>query len=605
MQSAEQLLAALQQRDIQLSVNAGKLRCNAPKGAMTEALRDSIKQYKPQLLQLLSQANAPTTQTLPTIARDGELPLSFSQQRIWLLSHLDPANHFTGNLHFHFDIQGALNIPALEQAINALIQRHEVLRTVCHTVNGQPQQHIEAAVAFKLPVRDLRNLDVAEQTRQTQQYIEQCIVEPFDLSQAPLLRAEVLQLGTQEFLFQLTTHVYVFDGWSTAILLRELSAFYAAYQQQQSPQLEPLAAQYVDFAHWHRQWFNPQEVAKQRQYWLQTLQDTHVVSLSNASCQADESVHSEQLSFSLPDFLNKAVRELAQHNGVTLFIALLAAYQCLLYSYTRQAKLAVGSIVSNRRLTETEALIGSFANNILLPADFSAPLSFAELLQQVAKTARSAYAQQDLPFESLLGELPSQLQQQPLFRYMFVLHQHQSQAAQAQGLQLDGLQVNKRSDVRALSKYDIELVMVERDGQLSGQFEYNAKLFSAQTMTQINQHFLQLLGQLSQQAQAPLQTLLQFELPQDTQANTAAAQTPSYNAPRTATEQAIAQIWCDLLALETVDIHTRFNELGGHSLLAIRLLQQLQEKHGLQLPLSAISALPTIAELAQHLEAQA
>lgn len=605
MQSAQQLLTELNRLDIKLSLADGKLRCNAPKGAMTPALRDSIKQFKPALLQLLENQRQPesganTGGTLTPIARNGELPLSYSQERIWLLSKLDPANHFTGNIHFVFRISGLLDIAALEQALNTLIQRHEVFRIRCASVDNRPVQTVIPPIRFRLPLQDLSALSPQTKENTITATCENHALEPFDLAAAPLLRAQLLKTADRQYLFLLATHLYIFDGWSTAVLLRELSALYTAFQAGKPSPLPPLGAQYADFAHWHRQWFEGGEAARQSDWWLTKLRDAQLFTglpLDHPR-PSGASANSASVEFTVPTFLTDAFHSLSQQAGVTLFISLLAAFQSLLYAYTRQEKIATGTIVSNRRLAETEAMIGSFANNILIASDFSSGMTFHKLLQQVAKTSREAYANQDLPFERLLGKLNPGLTANPLFRVMFVLHQHQSQSGSTAGLVLADLQVEKLPDVKVLSKYDLELVMVEHGGKLSGLFVYNADIFEPATIEALRDNFFQVLKQVTATPELALTELPSFATKPVSNNSLATSGTQEYTAPRTPGEAAITRVWQDVFGIERIGIHDHFTELGGHSLLAIRLLAALKQELDLDIRLGGMDTFPTIAELA-------
>lgn len=611
---AEKLLLELKSLDIQLSVSDGKLCCNAPKGAMTPALRDAIKQSKTDLLQLLASRDShPTSQrngTLPQLDRNHEtLPLSFSQERIWLLSKLDPNNHFKGNIPFIFRLTGSLKVDALEKALNTLIQRHEVLRISCKTTGHYPVQSINPDTHIHLRVRDLRTLTATVRESEIAAAVTHCVLTPFDLGTTPLLRAELLRSSGQEYLFLLTTHLYIFDGWSTAVLFRELSALYSAFRMGKPSSLPPLTAQYADFAAWHRHWLEGTETSRQTTWWLEQLRDTQLVTglPRDYTHQSNTPDNSASLVFSLPSFLADAIRTLSQQSGVTLFISLLAAFQSLLYAYTRQEKLAVGTIVSNRRLAETEAMIGSFANNILIPADFSAAISFRDLLTQIAQISRIAYANQDLPFERLLGKLNPNLTTNPLFRIMFVLHQHQSQTDSSSGLVFPELKVEKLPDIAVLSKYDLELVMVERDNGLSGLLVYNSALFKSATIEQLKDNFLGVLKQVTDTPLAPLTQLPHFQYATHSASPTAAvttttAHTQNYVAPGTRSEIAIAQIWQELFGIEKIGIYDRFADLGGHSLLAIQLLARLEQGLGIKAPRVSLQAFPCIAELAELIE---
>ncbi len=610
MESAGQLLLELEKRDIRLSVDDGKLLCNAPKGAMTLVLRDSIKQYKPDLLRLLTSRTTPATSptTLSDIRSTGVLPLSFSQERIWLLSKLDPDNHFTGNIHFIFQLSGSLDITALEQALVALIQRHDIFRVRCATNGAQAIQTLALDTAFKLSVRDLRGLSTQEQKTAIHEATNRCALESFALETTPLLRAELLHTAEQEYLLLLATHLYLFDGWSTAVLFKDLSALYAALHAGNPSPLPKLETQYADFAHWYHQWLEGAEAQRQTAWWLDKLQNTQLVTqLPFDYPRASQTVsQSASVEFTLPTFLTEAMRNLTQQAGVTLFSGLLAAFQTLLYAYTRQEKMSIGTIVSNRRLSATENMIGSFANNILIPADLALGTTFRDLLKQIAQTTREAYANQDLPFERLLGKLNPNLTRHPLFRVMFVLHQHQSQAGSGTGLELTGVQVRKLPDAVVLSRYDLELVMVDRHAELSGLFVYNAALFKPSTIEQLKNNFLLVLRQITDNPQLALMNLPHFNS-QTTLYNHPTNQqvtVEGYVAPRTPTEQAITRLWEDLLGLNQISVHDSFIDQGGHSLLAITLLAKLKAELEVDIPLCSLQEFPNIATLAEWVDQQ-
>jgi len=603
--SAELFLSELQQLDVALSVTNGNLHCDAPKGVLTPVLRDRIKQHKPALLRLLTNRRDTATRerakTLPSISRDGELPLSYSQERIWLLSKLDPDHHVTGNLHFAFRIAGPLDVPALEKTLNAIIERHEVFRVRCETIDNRPVQFVSAPIAFTLAVRDIRGLPAHDKAAVVTATAEQYALAPFDLAQAPILRTELLRTENDEHVFLLATHLYVFDGWSTAILFKALSRLYAAFHTGELAPLPPLTAQYADFAHWHRNWFEGDEASKQSHYWKEKLQDAQLVTglpldRPRPLTTVSESAH---VDFTLPDVLAEAIRNLSQQAGSTLFIGLLAAFQTLLYCYTRQTHIATGTIVSNRRLAEAELMIGSFANNILIASDFHAGMIFKDLADQLSKASREAYAHQDLPFERLLGELNPNLNHHPLFRVMFVLHQHQS--IQHTGLEFAGLTVQKLPDVKARSRYDLELVMVDRNSSLSGLFEYNADIFDRVTIEDLKDNFLLVLNKITDNPDLSLAELPSFLKRQQPQDATTPNQTGRHTVLRTPLEARVAKIWQDVFGIEGIGAHDRFSDLGGHSLLAVKLVAALQEEFNKDIKPVSMFEFPTVAELANFI----
>jgi len=610
MQSAEQLLFKLETLDVKLSLANGKLSCNAPKGVITPALREDIKHHKANLLHILGKRKSTPAggmaKTLPQIARHGELPLSFSQERIWRLSKLDPDNHNTGNIHFAFRIAGSLDVVALEKTIHAIIQRHEVFRTSCQTINNRAVQGIVPEIDFKLALYDLTELPALEVQGAVEKRIEQYVLAPFDLAKAPILRAELLRIKDDEYVFLLATHLYIFDGWSTAILFKELSSFYSSFHNNEPSVLAPLTAQYVDFSHWHRHWFESDEVAKQAAYWKEKLKQARLVNNlpQDRPRQLKAGNEAAHVDFILPSFLTEAIRGLSQKLATTLFITLQAAWQTLLYGYTRQDNITTGSIVSNRRMAEVEDLIGSFANNILISSDISAQTTFKDLVGQVGRSSLEAYAHQDIPFEGLLGELNPRLNSSPLFRVMFVLHQHQS--IQNEGLELCGLKVQKIADKKTLSKYDLELIMVDRNGVLSGLFEYNTGIFDRVTIESMKDNFFLILKKITENPELALADLPSFSQIGQLQTTAATCHTSNaaYESPSTPVELKIAKIWQDMFGMEKISLHDRFIDLGGHSLLAIKLVSMLKQAFNVDIALVDMIEFPSIAELAKYIDKQ-
>jgi hypothetical protein len=631
---AESLRVQLERLGVRLSVHEGNLRCSAPKGTLTAELRQQLSDLKPELLRLLEPGRAtqaPGERTLPEVSRDGVLPLSFTQERVWMLSRIAPEQRVTGNIPFAFRLIGDLNVEALEQSLSAVIQRHEVLRTGCRTENGRPILRIDAAPSFRLPVEDVSTLP-ADATRDvTRATAMRMAREPIDLSASPLLRARLVRTGAREHLFFLTTTVFAFDGWSSAILWREVSASYLEACAGRSAALPPLSSQYLDFAGWHRRWLSGGVLQEQRAFWKATLSGAALVTqLPIArSGVTQPGLESATVSFALPDFLASAVRALSRQAGVTLFITLLAAFQVLLRRYVNQDCITVGTIVSNRRLAETEAMIGPFSNNLLLRADFSSDQTFLSLLEQVRERAQSAYAHQELPLESLLGELDASLNRSPLFRVMFLLHQHESIVTP--GLSLPGVTVEKLPVEKGRSNHMLNLVMADLEGVLSGTLEYSTALFDRASMEKLVEDFLVVLKKVSGHPMAALSTLPAFSdaaraaghleqalsgtpAPSRETGQVGTGGEPSVPVGGRGEEgvpegiaglvPALIGIWERLFGFTPIGPHDRFIALGGHSLLAVKLISEIEGRFGVELKLTSLEALPTIAELARQISRQ-
>ncbi|RKZ90395.1 MAG: hypothetical protein DRR19_10200 [Candidatus Parabeggiatoa sp. nov. 1] len=602
---AEKFLSYLEELDVRLWINDGKLRCSAPKGILTPELRKNIAELKPELLILLAKKPADNDlKNLPLISREGELPLSFSQERIWALNRVDPASNVTGNIYFTFRITGSLDVASFEKGINELIQRHEVFRTGCKTVNEHPVQSIIPRIQFNLPVNDLREFSLFQKESTVLQVSKQYAIEPFNLAEVPILRSELLRTGDEEYIFLLATHLYVFDGWSSAILFKEISSLYADFYAGKPSRLPELTAQYVDFAQWHRNWLKGEVLEKQNSYWKDKLKGACLVRNLplDRPRKAIPGNKSASVYFTVPDFLAESVRKLSQKEGATLFITLMAAFQSLLYRYTNQDNITIGTIVSNRKVAETEMMIGSFANNILISSDFYSDITCKELIYQVRKTSQEAYSHQDIPFEMLLGELDEGLNRTPLFRVMFLFHQHQS--IENQGFELSGLKVEKCPVEKGISKYELNLVMTDFNETLSGYFEYSTDIFDHSTIERMKENFLVILKKVTVNPDISLSELPYFieDRQSFTELGADYGTKTEYTAPRTQIESTIAEIWQKLFKIDKIGIHDSFLDLGGHSLLAAKMISRIEDKFESKMMIKSIFEFPTIAEFAQLVE---
>ena len=476
-----EFIAHLRSLDVELSAHGERLRCNAPKGVITATLRQELAERKSEILAQLRQEQtnySPADISLKPIDREGELPLYFSQELIWFFEQLQP-NTPAYNIPTAIRLQGELNVAALEHSFNEIVRRHEVLRSTCATVNGKPVLAIAKELTVNLLIVDLRELPEIEQEKEVQRIATEEARSPFDLARGPMLRVSLLWLHQQEYVLLLNLHHFVADGWSMPILFRELSALYEAFDNGRPSPLPELEIQYVDFAHWQKQKMQTSVLENQLNYWKKQLAGSScVLELpTDRPRPAIQTYEGASHSFVLPEALSESIKAYARREGVTLFMTLLAAFGTLLYRYTHQQDLIVATAVSHRHRLEIEGLIGSFANNILLPTDVSGNPTFQELLHRVREVAIGAYGNQDLPFEKLVEELQPQrdLSRHPLFQVMFILHQQTVQET----LKLPGITWSQIPNSMGISQWDLELGMSDGQETLSGSFHYNSNLFDA------------------------------------------------------------------------------------------------------------------------------
>jgi amino acid adenylation domain-containing protein len=428
---------------------------------------------------------------IEAVARDGVLPLSFAQIRLWFLEQLEPGSS-AYNLSRALQLQGVLNITALEQSLNEIIRRHEVLRTTFTSVDEQQVQVINSHCSIKIPIINLEDLSTEAREVEVEKLLKQQAQQSFDLSTAPLLNILLLQLAAQEYVLIFTIHHIIADGWSAGLIVRELAALYESFCTNKPSPLSELSIQYGDFAVWQRQWLQGEILQQQMNYWKQQLSGSlPILELpTDRPRTAIQTFAGRKQFFTISLTLTTALKTLSQQEGVTLFMTLLAAFKTLLYRYTGQEDILVGSPIANRNRREIEELIGCFVNTIVLRTNLAGNLSFRELLKRVREVTLGAYSHQDLPFEQLVEELQPErnLSHTPLFQVMFAL-----QNAPIAELKLPGLSINVEEVDTETSRFDLTLFLTETNQGLMGVFEYNTDLFDADTITRIQRHFQILL----------------------------------------------------------------------------------------------------------------
>ena len=509
-----EFLASLRQLNIDVFVEGDRLHCKAPEGTITPELRAALTQHKPALITLLRQ-NPPASHASSPIARlsrpaqsdpsgQRSLPLSFAQQRLWFLDQLVPENPFY-NMPAAVQLQGHLNLKALQQAINAIVQRHETLRTTFATVDGQPTQIIAPSLSLHLPVIDLQNRLTVDREATIQRLASEEAHRPFNLTMAPLLRVTVLKRAATDHILLLTLHHIISDGWSMGVLMQELGMLYTAFLHGRPSPLSELPIQYADFAVWQRRSLQGDVLESQLAYWGQQLTDLPGLNLPTDRPRPPVQGYRGAIQpLQLSPTLTAALDAIGQAEGATLFMTLFAAFQVLLYRYTGQEDIAVGVPIANRNRSEIEGLIGFFVNSLVLRTNLSGQPTFRELLAQVREVALAAYAHQDVPFEKLVEELhpDRDLSRNPLFQVVFAL-----QNAPMPSLELPDLTLKPWQLEIGTTRFDLEFHLWEQAQGLSGLWQpsvegisgfaaYNTDLFDAGTIARLLSHFQTLLEEI-------------------------------------------------------------------------------------------------------------
>jgi amino acid adenylation domain-containing protein len=417
--------------------------------------------------------------------------VSFAQQRLWFLDQLEP-NSASYNVPRAIKIEGLLDTDALSQTLNALVARHEPFRTRFASVDGTVRQIIDDEAQIDLPVLDLRDLPADERDAKARQLSAKEAARPFNLAHGPVIRSRVLRLGEREHILLLTTHHIVSDAWSAGILFRELGELYDAFASGQPSTLAPLPIQYADFAEWQRQWLQGEVLEEQLAYWQQQLDGaTSTLNLPTDRPRPSQPTFRGEYKFrKLSEGVSQELAQLSKREGATLFMTLLAAFQTLLWRYTDQDDIVVGSPIAGRNRAETEGLIGFFINTLALRTSLAGDPTFRELLARVKEVAVGAYAHQDLPFEKLVEELQPErdLRRNPLFQVMFQFQNTARSLLKLQDLTLTSLDVSTKT-----SKFDLTLAALEEAGRLSLVMEYSTDLFDGQTIERMLHHYATLL----------------------------------------------------------------------------------------------------------------
>jgi amino acid adenylation domain-containing protein len=415
-------------------------------------------------------------------------PLSYPQQRLWFLEQLDPGNA-AYHLHASFRLRGPLDVTALQGALDALVARHEVLRTRIEARGGEPVQVIAAPQGCPLERLDATGLDEAALARR----LAELVAAPFDFGRGPLFRAALLERGGGDWRLLLVIHHIIADGWSIGVLLRELSAGYDAALRGAALELPPLPVQYADFAQWQREWLAGGELERQLGYWREQLAGAPpAIHLPTDRPRPPVQRHRGGWHTRvLPASLGAALTALAQRERATLFMVLVSAYAALLSRYTGDEEVLIGTPIAGRSRTELEGLIGFFVNTLVLRTDLRGAPRFRELLARTRRAALDAYANAEVPFERLVDALnpPRDPGRTPLFQVMFNLHSEPRHP-----LRLAGVEVHEQALPSPYSKFDLNLHVALHDGALVAGFGYNTDLLDAQTIEWLAESYEKLLA---------------------------------------------------------------------------------------------------------------
>jgi amino acid adenylation domain-containing protein len=502
-----EFLRHLRGLEIKVWLEGEKLRFRAPQDALTPELRGQLAERKPEIIRFLRQFSDDVHATMPSIGRaqrDGHIPLSFAQQRLWFLDQLEPGVP-TYSVCDAIEIRRPINVAVLRRALNEIVRRHEVLRTTFSGVGGVPVQVIAPPSEVPLPVIDLTSFPEAERMKEARRIAAEESRLPFDLAKGPLLRVKLLRINETHHVWLLSIHHIISDDWSKKLLDQELETLYAAYSAGLPSPLPELPIQWADFTIWQRNWLQGKVLDAHADYWADQLKgDLPMLELPTDRPRSHSS-RGTTGRFTFTRSLSSEIRSLSDREGVTAFMTLVAGYAALLSRYTGQEEIIIGSSISDRNQVETEHLIGFLLNTLALRINLSGNPTFRELLAQVRETCLGAHAHQEVPYEALLQRLHVNRDagSSPLFQTMLGLLntppvKRDTNAFWGDRPDWDGKGlwddnapegIYTADENNGTTKFDLSISVIEHEQGFRGTTEYNTDLFDHETIAKIIERF--------------------------------------------------------------------------------------------------------------------
>lgn len=499
-ETIETFLEGLARQEIRVWSDAGTLRCSGPAQALTQDVTALVRDRKAEILSFLT-AGQPAGDGRTIVARDNASPpLSFAQQRLWFIEQMLPE---AGLYHMPFavDARGTLDVGALETALEKVAARHAILRTRIETREGEPVQQTIADARIPVTLIDRRadGLDAQE----LEAVIKAEARRRFDLASEPPLRLSVVSLSPDRNILLLTLHHICADGWSMDVLLKDLAFFYESAVTGRTGDIRTLPIQYGDFAAWQRDFLQGPRLEQSLAFWREHLEGPLPVTRLPADFQRPPVQNNEGRLHEIAIDANTVarLRGLTGGAGATLFAALFTAFNILVYRYTDQADLVIGTPVANRNHRETEDLVGLFVNPLPVRAHLRPTASFRDNLKRVQETLWGVLDHQDLPFERLVEELRPERDPSlhPLFQLKFQLD-----AEPKQKIGLPGLELQRIHSREVVAKLDLSLNLYEAGDGVKGAFEFDTALFKPETVQALAKHFLALLQSIVENPDLPI-----------------------------------------------------------------------------------------------------
>ncbi len=558
-----------------------------------EAAKTTSAFWKTVRSSVRSQRQAMAIQPGP---QNGKRPLSFGQERLWRVEQLQPGN-LVHNLRAVYRLRGPLDISALRKSLEEIVQRHEILRTLFPSVDGQPVQVITKESDLKLRVEDLGGLPAEQQEAEVRRLASEEAQKPFNLAEGPLLRVKLLRLSPDEHVFLKTIHHIINDRWSDSVFMRELAVAYRAFLSGNPLQLPRLPIQYADFAHFQRQQIQGDVLKSKLDYWKHRLNGgLPILQLPTDDVPpAIPNYRGGSQYLLLPEHLSSGLNKLTHREGVSLFVVLMTAFNMLLSRYSGQQDIVICSPVAGRNRMESKKLIGYFNNMVLIRIRLADNPSFQDVLAQVARVTSSAFEHQEPALQHIADALhiPGAI----LSRTMFAL-----QNVPNQPLKMADIRITPLDMEEGISNFDLSLSMKRTEQGLKGVMRYKTDLFRPETIKQTLENFQALLEKVVANPSLRLSELPWFGEGSAVSRTAEKPEKAAYTSPRNETEQSIANVWQEVLDLEQTDINTSFFDMGGRSIAMIQVQAKLKKLLKREISATALFTHPTISKIARYLD---
>ena len=486
--TASGLLIQLRSLGVELSVTGDRLRYKAPAGVMTPALCSEVSRQKVELLAFLSATDKEADAIVPLkrVDRTGPLPLSFSQEQMWFLNQLSPGDPFY-NITAALRMRGEVNEEALRNSLQAIVDRHEILRTSFPTIDDKPVQSISPFVSLNLEVVDLTSLASVERQSQAQRLANEEARRAFDLSRGPVLRAKLLRVSGNERVLILSLHHIVADAWSMGIILKEMCAFYEAEMEGRKARLEELAVQYADYAVWQRERMKGEWLEGELRYWREKLGvGAEVSEVETDRARPGVQKHrGKKVRLEISPELRDEMKEMSRREGLTEYMVMMGGLEVMLSRMSGEEEVRIGTAVANRNQWELEDGIGMYANTVIRVGDLRGNPTMKEVMRRVKEEVIEGMGHEEVAYEKVVEELRPEREasREGVIGVMFVMKRREEE------VRMRGIEIEEMEIEEGVAKFDVKVEVEEIGERMRVELEYDEELYEGARMERMMKEY--------------------------------------------------------------------------------------------------------------------